>query len=279
MEAARAPLRILALIAVTAAVAHLQLGRYTDDRSPSHFDEWRSVGLARRAIASESLTREKPVGSPTGLARDISDRNRLLGFVALVAAWILATGEPVAEFKLLALGFLALYAIGLYVLLRTLRAPPLAGLAAVAFIGVLPSNMAVLGPGYAVPSSASLGPLALALAAHQRLAEAPAVQGRWVWLAAASAAVLAIMYPLSLLVLAAVVAIDWLARPSLRASRYGGILVAASVEAGIDVVPVPGPSAVTAVLSASGLAVDRFRFEGFLPRRGVEPFALKTNAL
>jgi 16S rRNA (cytidine1402-2'-O)-methyltransferase len=52
-------------------------------------------------------------------------------------------------------------------------------------------------------------------------------------------------------------------------SDPGGILVAASVEAGIDVVPVPGPSAVTAVLSASGLAVDRFRFEGFLPRRGL----------
>lgn len=53
-------------------------------------------------------------------------------------------------------------------------------------------------------------------------------------------------------------------------SDPGGILVAACVEAGIDVVPVPGASAVTTVLSASGLAVDRFRFEGFLPRRGLE---------
>lgn len=52
-------------------------------------------------------------------------------------------------------------------------------------------------------------------------------------------------------------------------SDPGGILVAACVDAGIDVVPVPGPSAVTTVLSVSGLAVDRFRFEGFLPRRGV----------
>jgi len=52
-------------------------------------------------------------------------------------------------------------------------------------------------------------------------------------------------------------------------SDPGGILVAACVAAGIDVVPVPGPSAVTTVLSVSGLAVDRFRFEGFLPRRGV----------
>jgi 16S rRNA (cytidine1402-2'-O)-methyltransferase len=52
-------------------------------------------------------------------------------------------------------------------------------------------------------------------------------------------------------------------------SDPGGILVAACVHAGIAVVPVPGASAVTTVLSASGLAVERFRFEGFLPRRGV----------
>lgn len=52
-------------------------------------------------------------------------------------------------------------------------------------------------------------------------------------------------------------------------SDPGGILVAACVEAGIPVVPVPGPSAVTTVLSVCGLVVDRFRFEGFLPRRGV----------
>jgi 16S rRNA (cytidine1402-2'-O)-methyltransferase len=36
---------------------------------------------------------------------------------------------------------------------------------------------------------------------------------------------------------------------------------------GIRVVPIPGPSAVMAVLSASSLPVDRFYFEGFLPAR------------
>ena len=35
---------------------------------------------------------------------------------------------------------------------------------------------------------------------------------------------------------------------------------------GIQVVPVPGPSALIAALSVSGLPTDRFRFEGFLPR-------------
>lgn len=40
-----------------------------------------------------------------------------------------------------------------------------------------------------------------------------------------------------------------------------------ALEVGIGVVPVPGPSALTAVLCASGLPTDRFVFEGFLPAR------------
>lgn len=43
-------------------------------------------------------------------------------------------------------------------------------------------------------------------------------------------------------------------------------LVRAVREAGIRVVPVPGPCAAIAALSASGLAVNRFAFEGFPPR-------------
>jgi 16S rRNA (cytidine1402-2'-O)-methyltransferase len=44
-------------------------------------------------------------------------------------------------------------------------------------------------------------------------------------------------------------------------------LVRAARAAGLTVVPVPGPSAVLAALSAAGLPTDRFAFEGFLPRR------------
>lgn len=51
-------------------------------------------------------------------------------------------------------------------------------------------------------------------------------------------------------------------------SDPGYRLVAAAVAAGIAVTALPGPSAVTTALAVSGLSVDRFCFEGFLPRRG-----------
>ena len=44
-------------------------------------------------------------------------------------------------------------------------------------------------------------------------------------------------------------------------------LVRGALAAGVPVVPVPGPSAVTAIVSVAGLAADRFVFEGFLPAR------------
>ena len=47
-------------------------------------------------------------------------------------------------------------------------------------------------------------------------------------------------------------------------------LVRACAEEGIEVRVVPGPSAVTSALVVSGLPVDRFVFEGFLPKRAGE---------
>ncbi len=53
-------------------------------------------------------------------------------------------------------------------------------------------------------------------------------------------------------------------------SDPGYRLVAAAVAAGLAVTALPGPSAVTTALAVSGLPVDRFCFEGFLPRKGGE---------
>jgi len=50
-------------------------------------------------------------------------------------------------------------------------------------------------------------------------------------------------------------------------SDPGYRVVRACLDAGIEVAVLPGPSAVLAALVVSGLAVDRFCFEGFLPRK------------
>ena len=51
-------------------------------------------------------------------------------------------------------------------------------------------------------------------------------------------------------------------------SDPGQQLVEAAVEGGFDVSPIPGPSALAAVLSVAGLPGDGARFLGFLPRSG-----------
>ena len=53
-------------------------------------------------------------------------------------------------------------------------------------------------------------------------------------------------------------------------SDPGYRLVAAAVEADLPITAVPGPSAVLTALAVSGLPVDRFCFEGFLPRKAGE---------
>jgi 16S rRNA (cytidine1402-2'-O)-methyltransferase len=53
-------------------------------------------------------------------------------------------------------------------------------------------------------------------------------------------------------------------------SDPGAALVRSVRQRGVTVVPIPGPSAVVAALSASGFSADRFVFLGFLPRKGTE---------
>jgi len=53
-------------------------------------------------------------------------------------------------------------------------------------------------------------------------------------------------------------------------SDPGHELITAAIEAGFAVVPIPGPSAVIAALTASGMDMRQFTFLGFLPRRTAE---------
>jgi 16S rRNA (cytidine1402-2'-O)-methyltransferase len=53
-------------------------------------------------------------------------------------------------------------------------------------------------------------------------------------------------------------------------SDPGVLLVAAAAAAGVTVSPIPGPTAVAAILSVAGLPADRFVFDGFLPPRAGE---------
>ncbi len=68
-------------------------------------------------------------------------------------------------------------------------------------------------------------------------------------------------------------------------SDPGYELIRAATQAGIPVVPVPGPSAVITALVVSGLPTDRFLYLGFLPRRAsarkkaLESVAQETETL
>jgi 16S rRNA (cytidine1402-2'-O)-methyltransferase len=61
-------------------------------------------------------------------------------------------------------------------------------------------------------------------------------------------------------------------------SDPGADLITQARDTGIRVVPVPGPSAVAAALSGSGLPGDRFLFLGFIPRKGRERARLLNRA-
>jgi 16S rRNA (cytidine1402-2'-O)-methyltransferase len=53
-------------------------------------------------------------------------------------------------------------------------------------------------------------------------------------------------------------------------SDPGYRLVAAARDEGVEVIPVPGASALTAALSVAGIPSDSFRFEGFLPAKSAQ---------
>lgn len=68
-------------------------------------------------------------------------------------------------------------------------------------------------------------------------------------------------------------------------SDPGAVLIKRAVEEGVDIIPVPGPSALIAALSVSGLPSEEFIFIGFLPpktgerRKKLNDLALEQRTL
>lgn len=61
-------------------------------------------------------------------------------------------------------------------------------------------------------------------------------------------------------------------------SDPGGLLVSEAIKEGIEVIDIPGPSALTALLSISGIYLDEFAFYGFLPTKKGRQTKLKKIA-
>jgi 16S rRNA (cytidine1402-2'-O)-methyltransferase len=68
-------------------------------------------------------------------------------------------------------------------------------------------------------------------------------------------------------------------------SDPGSVLIRKAIEEGIDVIPIPGPSAAIAALSVSGLPTEEFTFIGFLPpksgqrQKRLEQLAIEERTL
>jgi len=59
----------------------------------------------------------------------------------------------------------------------------------------------------------------------------------------------------------------------------GGVLVAAARQAGVRIVPIPGTSSVTTLLSVAGIPADHFYFAGYVPtKKGRQTFIKKMLA-
>ena len=62
-------------------------------------------------------------------------------------------------------------------------------------------------------------------------------------------------------------------------SDPGVRLVSACIDNGIEIIPIPGASALLAALSMSGLPTDSFLFEGFIPQKKGRQTKLKELAI
>lgn len=61
-------------------------------------------------------------------------------------------------------------------------------------------------------------------------------------------------------------------------SDPGYILIEKAYEHGVEVIPIPGPSAIITAISASGFSADKFYFLGFLPKKKGKKKSSLSNA-
>lgn len=61
-------------------------------------------------------------------------------------------------------------------------------------------------------------------------------------------------------------------------SDPGFVLIQKAIDQGIEIIPVPGPSALVTLLSASGFPIDKFYYGGFLPHKKGRQTIIKSLA-
>jgi len=202
-------LRVLLFGAVLVVVFSTSYSPHLEHRDPLHFDEWSDIGRARDLVDMGRLELLAPDTGYERLDNDISNRNREFGFFVLIG-WIAVLGDLdlVAVYHPLAALWACFTATALAFLVRRISGSFWACLFAALFFATARSNPYLLGTAYFVPLTFSLPFLLIFLGASIRAREEKDL--RWAGVCAGAAVILAIAYPLSLVVALLLHQMQWI---------------------------------------------------------------------